>query len=376
MRSFIMGIFVIPALFAVPVLRAEEQLSVAEAEAIAVDAYIYGYPLVTMDMTRRVLTNTACPSGGRAPMGQFANARAYPDASFRAVTAPNADTLYSTAWLDLSREPYILFLPDERDRYYVMPMLSGWTDVFASLGSRTEGTGAGMYAITGPSWSGVLPEGVKEIKAPTNMVWIIGRTYCDGTPRDYICVHALQDQYRLVPLSAFGKPYTPPKANFDPTCDMTTPVRLQVSRLDAITFFTRLAALMKENTPSPEDAPLLARMAKIGIIPGQRFATETLRPKIISALMRAPRLARAKLVLFEKSVGKMVNGWQFLLDLGKYGTNYPLRALTAAIGLGANLPADAIYPMAKVDADGNRLIGTNSCGRAAARSRVLVADYV
>ena len=128
-----------------------------------------------------------------APMGQFYNARTYPDASFKDVTAPNADTLYSTAWLDLSKEPYVLSLPDEDGRYYLMPMLDAWTTVFQVPGKRTTGTKAQKYAITSPNWKGELPEGVVQYRSPTALVWILGRTYCTGTPEDYKAVHAIQD---------------------------------------------------------------------------------------------------------------------------------------------------------------------------------------
>src|SRR3984957_18828338 len=138
-----------------------------DAQAIGTEAYIFGYPLVTMEMTRRVMTNSATVEGLRAPMGQFVNAREYPSAAFKDVTAPNADTLYSSAWLDVSKEPYVLSIPDEGDRYYLMPMLSGWTDVFQVPGKRTTGDKAQTYAITGPNWKGELPQGIKEYKSPT-----------------------------------------------------------------------------------------------------------------------------------------------------------------------------------------------------------------
>ena len=178
---------------------------------LATDAYIYGYPLVTMEMTRRVMTNVA--EARREPARRWASSSScaqYPDASFRDVTAPNADTLYTTAWLDVGKEPWVLSLPDMKDRYFLFPMLDGWTNVFQVPGKRTTGTGAQTYAITGPGWTGTLPDGVKEYKSPTSMVWILGRIYCTGTPEDYKAVHALQDECKLVPLSAYGKPYTPP----------------------------------------------------------------------------------------------------------------------------------------------------------------------
>jgi hypothetical protein len=173
---------------------AQEKGNEKDATDIGIEAYVYGYPLVTMEVTRRVMTNAAAPHGTHAPMGQFVLMRKYPDASFKDVTAPNADTLYSTAWLDLAKEPYVLSLPDMDGRYFLMPMLSGWTDVFEVPGKRTTGTKAQAYAITGPHWKGKLPEGVKELKAPTNMVWILGRTCCTGTPEDYQACHAAMDK--------------------------------------------------------------------------------------------------------------------------------------------------------------------------------------
>src|SRR5690348_12223203 len=118
---------------------------------LATDAYIYGYPLVTMEMTRRVITNVAKPEGSKAPMGQLIKLREYPNASFRDVTAPNADTLYTTAFFDVGQEPWVVSLPDMKGRYYLMPMLDGWTNVFQVPGKRTTGTEAQTYAITGPS---------------------------------------------------------------------------------------------------------------------------------------------------------------------------------------------------------------------------------
>jgi hypothetical protein len=127
--------------------QAAAPLSADQAAAIGTDAYIYGYPLVTVEITRRVVTNAARPVGLHAPMGQFASAREYPTAAFKDVTAPNADTLYSSAFLDLSKEPYILSIPDAKGRYYLMPMLDGWTTVFQVPGKRTTGTKAQKYAL-------------------------------------------------------------------------------------------------------------------------------------------------------------------------------------------------------------------------------------
>lgn len=333
---------------------AAQTLNEQEAVEIGVDAYVYGYPLVTMEITRRVMTNVAKPEGTHAPMGQFLLMRKYPNAAFRDVTAPNADTLYSTAWLDLAKEPYVLSLPDESDRYFLMPMLSGWTDVFEVPGKRTTGTKAQKYAITGPSWKGQLPAELKELKSPTNMVWILGRTYCTGTPEDYQACHAIMDKYDLRPLSAYGKPYTPPAGKVDPSVDMKTAVREQVHKLNADEYFSLLARLMKENPPAAADAPLLAKLAKIGIVAGKDFDAAKLPA---AAAKQIPMISQKKIMGHFKDAGTNEGGWIFTTKTGLYGTDYLQRALITAIGLGANRPQDAVYPTSEVDGDGQPYSG-------------------
>lgn len=325
---------------------------------VAQDAYIYGYPLVTMEMTRRIITNVASVVGTRGPMGQLIKLRQYPDASFRDVTAPNADTLYTSAFIDVGKEPWVLGIPDMKDRYYLFPMLDGWTDVFQVPGKRTTGTGVQTYAITGPGWKGTLPTGVKEYKSPTSIVWILGRIYCTGTPEDYAAVHALQDQCTLVPLSAYGKPYTPPSGTVDPSIDMKTPVRDQVNRMDATAYFTLLAQLLKTNPPAAADAPELAKFAKIGLVAGQDFDATKLNADFVK---RIPEIAFDRIMLqfkVNKEV-KDVNGWGYTTKTGLYGTDYFMRALVTAIGLGANRPQDAVYPTSLKAADGNAYDGAN-----------------
>ena len=349
---------IISLLAAMQSLAGQAATGEEEALRIGTAAYIYGYPLVTMEMTRRVMTNVATPQDTHAPMGQFFLSRKYPDASFRDVTAPNADTLYSTAWLDLSRETYVLSLPDQKERYYLMPMLSGWTDVFAVPGKRTSGSKAQRYAITGPNWKGKLPKGLKQLKSPTDMVWIIGRTYCSGTSEDYQAVHLLQDQYRLVPLSAYGKPYTPPAGKVDPGINMKTPVRDQVNGMEAGSYFRLLAALLKDNPPARADAAMVAKLKQIGIVPGRKFDIVKLSPAVVRGLERAPKAAQAQIMAHAKDAGKLVNGWTFSLRTGLYGNDYLQRAYVSAIGLGANRPQDAVYPLTEVDARGEPLDGT------------------
>jgi hypothetical protein len=325
---------------------------------LATDAYIYGYPLVTMEMTRRVITNVAAPVGTRGPMGQIIKLRQYPDASFRDITAPNADTLYTTAFFDVGKEPWVLSIPDMNGRYALLPMLDGWTTVFQVPGKRTTGTGAQTYAITGPGWKGTLPAGVKEYKSPTSLVWLLGRIYCTGTPEDYAEVHKLQDEFKLVPLSSYGKPYTPPAGTVDPSIDMKTAVRDQVNRMDAVAYFTLLCKLMKDNPPVPADASQLAKFASIGIVPGQDFDATKLKADFVK---RVPEFGFDRIMLqfkINKDV-KDENGWGYTTKTGIYGTDYLMRALITAIGLGANRPQDAVYPTSLKDGEGRKYNGEN-----------------
>jgi hypothetical protein len=236
-----------------------------------------------MDMTRRQLTNVPAAGPTRAPMGQLRRFRSYPAANDRSVPAPNADTLYTDAWLDVSKEPMVLTIPDMDDRYFMMPMLSGWTDVFQVPGTRTTGQRPQNYVVMGPRWSGALPVGLTEYKSPTGIVWLLGRIYCTGTLEDYAKVHALQDQISLVPLRRYRMPYTPPPIAVDSGVDMKTPSVEQVNALSVNGYFNYLAKLMKTNPPLPGDAPMIAQMASIGLAPGRDFD-----PRRLSAFGTAP----------------------------------------------------------------------------------------
>ena len=322
------------------------------------EAYIYSYPLVIMEILRSVMTNVAAPEGFHAPLGQFAHVRQYPDASFRGAAIQNRDLLYSFAWLDLSKEPYILSLPDEHGRYYLIEMLDAWTNVFAAPGKRTTGTKAQKYLITGPGWHGRLPRGVKEIKSPTNMVWLIGRTFCTGTPADYQKVSALQDKYALIPLSAYGKRYTPPKGTVDPKVDMHTSAWEQANRLDGATFFKIMADGLEANPPAPTDGPMVAKLNKIGLVAGQGFDAAKLGPSQAQGLNGPFHAALEKIRAYGKDAFTVVNGWSFTLKTGVYGTDYLQRAAIAMVDLGANQPQDIIEMTTQKDAAGEPLDGS------------------
>jgi hypothetical protein len=330
-----------------------------EAKALALDAYVYGYALVTVEMTRRVMTNVDRIEAPRAPMGQLMRMREYPNAQFRDVTAPNADTLYVNGFIDVKDEPWVLSLPEAHDRHYLFPMLDGYTNVFEVPGKRTTGTGPQTYAITGPGWQGTLPAGVTEYKSPTAMVWLLGRIYCTGTPEDYAAVHEMQDAISLIPLSSYGKPYTPPAGTVDPGIDMKTPVREQVNNLSAEAYFNLMAALMKDNPPAEADRRIVDKMAELGIVAGEKFDVTKLGPDVAATVRSVPKLGFDTIMARFQDL-QNVNGWRFTTQTGQYGTDYLQRALVTAIGLGANRPQDAVYPTSEADIDGQTYDGANT----------------
>lgn len=331
-----------------------------EAYDIGLDAYLYFYPLVTMDVTRRQLTNGNNETLGIAPMNTFRHARNFPPANFKGVVRPNFDTLYSSAWLNLTDGPVIISVPDTNGRYYLLPMLDMWTDVFVSPGKRTTGTGAGNFAIVPQGWNGTLPAGVTRIDSPTTYVWIIGRTQTNGSI-DYAAVHKIQDSYEITPLSQWGKELQPVNATIDPSVDMKTPPLRQVNSMPASTFFTYAAELMKVNLPHTTDQPIIARMKRIGIEPGKSFDFNKLDPTVQRALQKATVDGLKEMNEKGPTIAKSVNGWQMNTDtMGVYGNHYLKRAIIAMIGLGANLPEDAIFPELLKDADGNSLDGNNT----------------
>ena len=240
--------------------EAQSPVSEEEAYAIGVNAYLYFYPLVTMDVTRKQSTNIEPGKElGKGPMNTFVNIPEYPPATMRIVVRPNFDTLYSSGWLDLTKEPVIVSAPDTGGRYYLLPMLDMWTDVFASPGWRTTGTQAGNFIIVPAGWRPdlrdrlieefKLPKDTQRIDAPTPYVWIIGRTKTDG-PADYDAVHRIQAGYKITPLSQWGKTPAPAEVKVDPTVDMKTPPKIQVDTMPAGEYFAYAAELMKISPPT------------------------------------------------------------------------------------------------------------------------------
>jgi len=325
-----------------------------EALDLGVEAYIFLYPLITMDVTRRVMTNA--PAGvkpGIGPMGAFQHMRAFPGADFKAVVRPNFDTLYSSAWIDVTDEPMIMSVPDTGDRYYLLPLCDMWSDAFAVPGTRTSGNGTGHFAIVRQGWQGELPAGVQKIEAPTPTMWIVGRTQTNG-PADYAAVHAVQDSFQLTPLSVWPNPPQPPVFTFDPTVDMQTPPMHQVDNMPAREYFTYGAKLIQKQPPHITDWSQVARRRLLGLEVGEAFDWDKLAPEVQAALTDAPAAAQKSMRTKLPTLARVFNGWQMNVEtMGVYGDSYLKRAIIAMVGLGANQAVDAVYPLSIADADGN-----------------------
>jgi hypothetical protein len=331
--------------------QAQQSLSADEAREIAHEAYIYAYPMVLMEVTRRVSTNVALPAGLNAPINQLGHARQFPDPSFTTVVRPNADTLYSTLSYDVSKEPLVVSVPDSGGRYYLLQWLDYWSDVFTVPGKRTTGTAAQKFAIVGPDWHGELPAGVEKYESPTGSGLLIGRTQTNGKS-DYAAVHKFQDGIHAVPLSSYGKSYTPPKGVVNASQDVSAPPD-QVEKLDAATFFELFVELLKTNPPHANDYPILDRLERIGIKPGKSFTLASAPKNVQDALNAAPADSLALIKRIWTNAGTASNGWRInLTAIGTYGTDYLRRAAVAYAGLGANVVEDAVYPTADADAAG------------------------
>ena len=360
--AILLSMSLLTALTTVPSANAQTgapAISEAEASAIAVDAYLYFYPLVTMDLTRKQLINTEPGKGFGGPMNTFDNIAAFPAADMKVVVRPNFDTLYSSGWVDLTREPMVVSVPDTGGRYYLLPMLDMWTDVFASPGWRTTGTKVGNFLLVPPGWNGKVPADFTRINAPTPYVWIIGRTKTDG-PADYAAVHAVQKGFKITPLSSWGKPAVPVKANIDPSVDVKTPPKEQVDMMQGPKYFAYAAELLKLHPPHDTDQPIIARLKRIGFNAGKSFDVTKLDAVVQKAIDDAPAAAQKLMEWKIPTLARVANNWSMNTDtMGVYGNYYLKRAIVTQMGLGANLPEDAVYPLNLGDEAGKPLDGAN-----------------
>ncbi|MDN6859206.1 DUF1254 domain-containing protein [Pseudomonas sp. CAN2814] len=319
------------------------------------EAYLYGYPLVMMEVTKQhqMLIGTSA-------MNHFNHSKRFPDPGFNGVVSPNVDTLYSISHFDLRSEPLVLEIPDTSGQFYMMQILDAWTNVTLSPGTRTIGSHAKTYLIAGPGWSGEVPAGMELVHVPTRLAWMIGRIRSSGEAQ-YQQVTALQEGFKLTPLSTWqGKAGAQAAAvalvNL-PTLGKSPAPDRQVASWSQEQFFNTFCQLLKDNPPAAADAPMMERIKAIGVLgtdckqdlsPLQKLGSAIGYRKVVEAIDNSQQFLERL---------PTQNGWRIAYDIGQYGTRYDQRAVVAKIGLGANLAADAIYPNLWKDQDGQPLSG-------------------
>lgn len=328
--------------------------------ALGREAYTYGFPLLEVLRVRAQNTSVTIPDGrGNAPVNTFSHARTFAGPKDRTVVAPNVDTLYSIAHLDLGHEPVVLKVPPTRGRYWVFELLDPYTNVIGYLGRRLNGSKGGTWAIT---WTGAaqkarLPKGVRRFASSYRRVWVVGRTLTTGGG-DLAAARAIQDRYVLAPLSRFGRRSTEPRAKV---------IRRRPTKVPAATGLAFLDALgrgLADNPPPARDKAILARLRTAGIGPGLEPAKAGLPQPVLDGLAAGVDAAKAELPVTTR--GEIIV--QALADKGWYvpgprtgawGTDYTRRAQAALVGLGINTPAEAAYPVALTDSDGQALTGAH-----------------
>jgi hypothetical protein len=337
----------------------EKEISTDELLKTIGESYLFGYPLVLMDLTKKVSTNIKTPHPSRpiAPLNQLGHFRRSPDHTLTTIVKPNVDTYYSIAWLDLEKEPQVLSMP-ATDRYYLLPMYDAYSNIFASPGTRTTGTAAQNLLIAGPTWKGKTAEGMTLIQSPTQTVWLLGRIQVNSPEDGATVVKEIQDAMRLVPLSEFGNEnYTPPTGLVKAKNQHIIPVKT-IRELEVNSYMNRLSELMVKNPPAAADTAIIRKMAKIGFVPGQPFELSTDNFILKTKLSKLPHFIHKKMEARRAEPDRTLlnNGWMMLTkNIGAYGTDYLRRAYIDFIGLGACIPEDAVYPNCSFDKDGNPL---------------------
>jgi len=330
-----------------------------EVQRVAEDVYIYGYPLLLMDVMRRMHTAVPFPRFPSAPVNHFAHGRLLPGPHSKDVVRPHADMLCSSAWLDLSKEPVVLSIP-RTDRYYLLSIWSAWYEIFEAISPRNTGPEGGSFVFVGPQWSGRLPDDLKMVQAPTETVWIDGRFQAAGV-EDIQVVHRMQDHFRLVPLTQWGKPPSSHSIPFRLDVDQAGTPEEQVARYDAPAFYKRLARLMLKNPAQACDAEMVAEFAWIGFFPGDDFAFEMLPAATVQAMHLAVPAAQVRIANAEKSAvaGKVINSWSLNLHPGRFEADYISRAVAARSGVAVALAEDMVCFQTAVDHTGEPLNGAN-----------------
>ena len=352
---------VLGAALAAPALaRAQERNSMRED--LARRAAIYLFPMYEMYRTRwNATVNEKNPV--RQKLNRFLHVPVLATYRSRVVTTPNADTLYSTAWLDLTVEPVFLTVPDMGGRYYSFAFMSLFTDNFACVSRRLDGNRPKPRMIVGPSWKGVADHDVELVRAPTNGVWLLGRILIDGPP-DQETVWTLQsrtllespdmrNERRILETQELMRQRSVPPP--EPVADWPP-----INPADPFDLFEVGMRALGESPLSEHDKATMEDFAPLRLRPGYKFDLRAFSESEREAIKRGIARARDEIRKPGRRFGTTVNGWSYpQRNLGNFGDDYLYRAVTALGALAALEVAEATYLMCSSDADGRPLDGAN-----------------
>ena len=323
-------------------------------------AYQYGFPVLDTQRVFATSTSVNVPDGrGGGPVNRFSHIRKLSDASEKTVVAPNNETPYSMAWLDLSRGPVVLHAPPIHRRFWEFELLDPWTNNFFNITSASAGlgrgdfgvTGGGNWAVVGPHFHGRLPRGVRRVRSRYDRVWVIGRTYLRGRS-DLPALHRIQDGYAITPLSRWGTRYRPKRPRHPDRTSTQATIPGTVAGEDPLAFFAALGRQLRRFPPPAADRPLLAKLKAVGIGPGLDPRSAGLDPETLQGLRDAVTQGPGKLlagVLARFAASFDAHDGYFVSDLGAWGTDYQLRAIGARVGLGGQRANVATYPFTLTD---------------------------
>lgn len=341
-------------------LSAYKKIKTQKVIEMVSDAYIYSLPLVLMDITADKVTNTVERNYTQAPINQFVHVPVLADANAKDIVLPNVDTIYSQSFLDLGETAVIVELP-KTDRFCIMQLMDAYSNTFGMIECMNFTNDRETYIITGPNYDGQIPEGMTELKSPTAMVWILGRTVCAGNEVDAPNVWAIQKQMKMYTMEQYenGTTDIPLTGEFN-EAENVVPLEYMIS-LSLEEYFDRANELMVLNPPTEADKDYVAKFAAIGVGPGLDFD-----PALFGDQAENLRLLTLRDLVANCTAGSedffVKNGcWSYYgAPIGDYGTEYDFRALIALAGFGANPPEMAIYPKVDTDSDGNEMDGANS----------------
>jgi hypothetical protein len=338
-----------------PSAAAPQPLSPAEARAIAKDAYIYGFPLVSNYRIQHAYFVDRDNPEFKASWNTLVNNATVPTPDDDTVRTPNLDTPYSFVGADLRAEPLVFTVPQvDKRRYYSLQFIDQYTFNFAYVGSRVTGNGAASYLLAGPDWKGTAPKGITVIRSETQFVFVLYRTQLFD-PADIENVKTVQAGYKVQTLSEFlGQP-APPAA---PTVDFIKPLTAEEERASP-EFFQVLNFILQFCPTHPAEKAMMARFARIGVGAGKPFDVQALSPQMRDAI--AGGIADAWTTVRKYKQTQLDTGKKSSVDA--FGTRkfmngrYLERFAAAVLGIYGNSKDEAIYPAYFTDSAGQRLIG-------------------